>query len=338
MITVRLPWAPMSSNGPIFVIGCPRSGTTLLTLMLSAHPRIAIPPETRFLLSVFRRRKDFGDLTDRGNRRRLARTLIRPKGTKFRHLGLDPERVKKVVVAGPPTIGSALGAVYRAYAAEQGKVRWGDKQPTYFRNIDLLRALFPDAVFVHLVRDGRDCVASLKGMRWWRQGTVGAAAMWVHAVDCARRGERRLPADRFHQLRYEDLVADPRVELERLCAFLGEDFEEAMLTPRAQAERLPPRQREVWHRQTLEAVTPSRTERYADVLTSRETALVEQVAGSRLQRLGYQVAPGDPALRSDLKDVLRCQRAITSMRLRTRVLAARDCWLARPRGSVADLG
>lgn len=331
----------MSSNPPLFVIGCPRSGTTLLTLMLSAHSRIAIPPETRFLLSVFRRRRSFGDLTDRGNRRRLARTLVRPKGTKFRHLGLDPERVKKDVVAGPPTIGSALGAVYRAYAVEQGKPRWGDKRPTYFRNVDLLRELFPDAVFVHLVRDGRDCVASLKGMRWWRQGTVDAAAMWVHSVDCARRAERRLPADSFHQLRYEDLVADPRAELERLCSFLGEDFEEAMLTPSAQAERLPQRQREVWHRQTLEAVTPSRTGRYAEVLTLRETALVEQVAGSRLRRLGYQVGPGnpdDPVRRPDPKDVLRYQRAITSMRLRTRVLAARDRWLARPSGSVANRG
>ena len=216
-------------TGPIFVIGCPRSGTTLLTLMLSAHSRIAIPPETRFLLPVFRRRRSFGDLTDKGNRRRLARTLVRPKGTKFRHLGLDRERVKKGVGAGPPTIGSALGAVYRAYAAEQGKPRWGDKQPTYFRNVDVLRELFPDAVFVHLVRDGRDCVASLKGMRWWHQGIVGAAATWVHSVDCARRAQQRLPAERFLQVRYEDLVADPRAELERLCAFLGEGFEEEML-------------------------------------------------------------------------------------------------------------
>ena len=139
-------------------------------------------------------------------------------------------------------------------------------------------------------------------------------------------------------MRYEDLVTDPRAELDRLCAFLGEDFEESMLTPRTQAERLPQRQREVWHRQTLEAVTPSRTGRYADVLTSRETALVEQVAGSRLRRLGYPVGRDESGVRADPKDVLRYQWSVTSMRLRTRVLAARDLWLARSTGSVADRG
>ena len=326
-------------SGPIFVIGCPRSGTTLLTLMLSAHSRIAIPPETRFLLRVFRRRRSFGDLAEKSNRRRLARTLVRPRGTKFRHLGLDPELVKKAVVDSPPTIGSAIGAVYRAYASDQGKARWGDKQPTYFRNVDLLRALFPDARFVHLVRDGRDCVASLKGMRWWHHGTVAAAAMWAHSVDCARRARRRLPADAFIEVRYEDLVADPRAALERLAGFLGEDFEEAMLAPQVRAERLPRRQREVWHSQTLQAVTASRTGTYAGALTSAEISLVERVAGSRLRQLGYEVGTGDEAAdRPQTVDVARFTRTLASMRLRTRALAAYDRWLARPRGSVADRG
>jgi len=302
--------------------------------MLSAHSRIAIPPETRFLRSVFRRRRSFGDLAEKGNRRRLARALVHPTGTKFRHLGLDPELVKKAVVEGPPTIGSAIGAVYRAYAADQGKARWGDKQPTYFRNVDLLRTLFPDARFVHLVRDGRDCVASLKGMRWWHLGTVGAAATWAHSVDCARRAERRLPAGDFLEVRYEDLVAEPRVALERLAVFLGEEFEDAMLAPHVQAERLPLRQREVWHQQTLQAVTPSRTGRYAEALTSREIALVEQVAGSRLRSLGYEVGRGGD--RADPADVARFSRTLASMRLRTRALAAYDRSLTRPRGSVAD--
>lgn len=320
---------------PVFVIGCPRSGTTLLTLMLSSHSRIAIPPETRFLLPVFRRRPSFGDLHVTANRRRLARALVKPKGTKFRHLGVDPEAVKKAVVQGPPTMGSAIGAVYRTYAAAQGKPRWGDKQPSYYRNVDLLRELWPDAQFVHLVRDGRDAVASLKRMRWWRQGTVGAAATWVHAVDCARRAQRRLPDDAFLEIRYEDLVSAPREELERLCAFLGEEFEETMLEPHREAERLPPRQRDTWHSQTREAVGASRVGTYVDQLTSAELALVEQVAGSRLGRLGYDVPRR--ANRAEPADLARFAKVLASMRLRTRVLAARDRWLARPNGSVADL-
>ena len=79
----------MSSDRPVFVIGCPRSGTTLLTLMLSSHSRIAFPPETRFLLPVFRAHREFGDLREKRNRRRLARRVVRRKGTKFAHLGVE---------------------------------------------------------------------------------------------------------------------------------------------------------------------------------------------------------------------------------------------------------
>jgi hypothetical protein len=326
---------PPSTTRPVFVIGCPRSGTTLLTLMLSSHSRIAIPPETRFLLEVFRQRRTFGDLTVRRNRRRLGRALVRVKGTKFRHLRLDRRQVRRAVVASPPTMGSAIGAVYREYARSQGKARWGDKRPTYFRHVDVLRELWPDAQFVHLVRDGRDCVASLKQMRWWRHGTHGAAATWVHSVDCARRAARRLPPDAFHEVRYEDLVADPRGELERLCAFLGEDFEEGMLEPHLLAERLPARQRDNWHSNTKEKVGPRRVGTHRGVLTEAEVALVERVAGSRLRRLGYQ-ADGDGRARAS--DLVSYALELVTMRLRTRVLAGQDRRLTRPAGSVADRG
>jgi hypothetical protein len=322
----------MALDRPVFVIGCPRSGTTLLTLMLSSHSALAIPPETRFLLPVFRRRRSFGDLTDRPNRRRLARAVVRRKGTKFLHLGLEPERVKKEVVEGAPTLGTALAAPYRLYAADRGKARWGDKRPGYFRNVGVLRALFPDAQVVHLVRDPRDCVASLKGMAWWKHGTVGAVATWVHAVDLARAASRSLPAGAFHELRYEDLVADPRTELQRLCAFLGLDFEESMLAHQDEAARLPERQRGRWHRETQNEVGTQRVGTYAEVLTPTEVALVERVAGSRMRRLGYDL-PGRPSVPP--RDLLRYTRKIAQLRLRTAVNARRDARLAAPKGSVA---
>ncbi len=328
---------PASGPGdrPVFVIGCPRSGTTLLTLMLSSHSRLAIPPETRFLLPVFRRRASFGDLTVTANRRRLARAVVRRRGSKFGHLGLDADRVRKTVVHGPPSLGSALAAPYRLYAADRGKVRWGDKRPGYFRNVDVIRALFPDAQVVHLVRDPRDSVASLKRMTWWRHGTVGAVATWVHAVDCARGAARRLPAGSFLELRYEDLVRDPQQELERLCAFLGEDFEQSMLEHQDEAARLPERQRGRWHRETQNEVGTRRVGTYAGVLSAGEVALVERVAGSRMRRLGYDVPVRRGSGGVPPRVLLRYAKKIAQLRLRTAVRARRDAWLAAPEGSVA---
>src|SRR4051794_22219186 len=97
--------AEMSQNRPIFVVGCPRSGTTLLSVMMHAHPRIAMPPETRFLIPAYRNRADFGDLRIPENRRRLAVEMTEDPG-RFHELKLDRDEIIDKIVAGPPTIGS----------------------------------------------------------------------------------------------------------------------------------------------------------------------------------------------------------------------------------------
>ena len=284
---------------------------------------------------MFRQHREFGDLREKRNRRRLARRVVRRKGTKFAHLGLDRTRVIKAIVNGPPSLGSALAVPFRLYAADRGKARWGDKRPGHVRNVEVLRALFPDAQVVHIVRDPRDCVGSLARMPWWSHGTEGALATWVHAVDCAATARRQLPPDAFHELRYEDLVADPRGALTELCAFLGEDFEEAMLDHREVAAELPQRQRERWHQETQGAVCSRRVGTYSGVLTPAEVALVESAAGSRMAQLGYDLLGSGPVPRG-LR--LGYWRAVTSLRLRTLLRSARDRQLARPAGSVAARG
>src|SRR3954466_16294700 len=93
---------------PIFIVGCPRSGTTMLQLMVHAHPRIAIPPETRFLMAAYDALRSFGDLADEANRLAPARRIVDRKATRFAHLGLDGEQVKKEIPAGHPTQRFAL--------------------------------------------------------------------------------------------------------------------------------------------------------------------------------------------------------------------------------------
>ena len=141
--------------------------------------------------------------------------------------------------------------------------------------------------------------------------------------------------DAFLEVRYEDLVAAPRQELERLCSFLGEDFEEAMLQPHVAAERLPANQRDGWHRHTRAPVGPGRVGTYAGVLTPAEVGLVESVAGTRLRSLGY---PVDGSGHASPAALARTYLSLTGMRVRTRFLAVNDRLLARPRGSVADRG
>jgi hypothetical protein len=285
-----------NSDRPIFVVGCPRSGTTMLQLMLHSHPRIAIPPETRFVVTAYEQRRTFGDLEVPANRRALAQWIVGRRETKFQDLGLDPEQVTQEIVAGPPALGAALGTVFRAYARRFDKPRWGDKRPTYIQHLDGLLRLFPDAQVVHLIRDGRDCVASLKEVSWYKRDAFHAAATWTQAIDLGRRAAARLGPDAYYHLQYEHLVENPAEELRALCAFLGEDYDPRMTQPeRIAGTAVPPQKR--WHERTKGSVTSGRVGSWDARLEPWEIALAETVMGRRLQDHGYELtgAPRPPA-------------------------------------------
>lgn len=279
----------MPADRPILVAGCPRSGTTMLQLMLHAHARIAIPPETRFVLTAYQERRYFGDLAVPANRRALARRIVDRPETRFGDLGLDADDVVERIAAGPGTLGSVLGTVFQRYAARFGKPRWGDKRPAYLHNIDILLRLFPDAQFINIVRDGRDCVASLKEMSWHRRDIYATVAAWARAVDDARRAARRLGPDQWHEVRYEDLVADPHGRLAAVCAYLGEEYDPAMAQPSAVAEVAVPSFK-TWHSLTHAPVTTERVRSWQSRLTREEIALCEAALGSRLVAAGYELS------------------------------------------------
>jgi len=276
----------VSSDRPVFVVGCPRSGTTLLSLMLHAHPRIAMPPESRFLISTWRDRDQWADLSTREQQRRLARSITRRR-SRLDDLGLERKPTVRAIMQSPATLGSAFGTVFAEYARLHGKARWGDKRPLYYMEVDVLLRLFPDAQVVHIVRDPRANIASLKRMPWWPYDSVGSAAQWAHAEWCSRRNARRLPADTFHVVRYESLVADPRRVLGELCAFLGEDFAEAMLEPAEVRDVVP--ERKTWHANLDSEISTERVEAWRERLEPVEIGLAETVLRRQLRRWDYPV-------------------------------------------------
>lgn len=311
---------------PIFIVGCPRSGTTLLQLMLHAHPHIAIPPENRFLLELYDRRQEFGDLRERDNRKRLARFIVSRRRSKVRDFGVDARSVRRQIMRGAPTVGTAAATVFSAYAAQFGKRRWGDKRPSYIQRLDTIIRLFPDAQVVHIVRDGRDCVSSLKRMPWWRGGTIKAIWTWRNAIVTGQRACARLGPDAYIEVRYEDLVCDPGPQLRRLCDFLDEPFDEAMLQPHRMADVAVP-DRKVWHTGTHAPVNDSAVQRWRRDLDQWELDLLEFTAARQLRRHGYElsrgrrpVPPAKPLLRflrlHARRNARRLQRRMRDARMR----------------------
>jgi hypothetical protein len=186
---------------PIFIVGCQRSGTTLLRLMLDSHPDISCGPETRFL-------SDLAKIT----------TL---HWTRMSNFGFDKDYWHR-------SIAQFFETIQRDYAASRGKTRWADKTPRYALTLGFLDQLFPSCQVVHVIRDGRDVVASHRH-RFGYRSAVKAAEKWPRYIRAAREAGARLGPERYREVRYEALVADPKGTMQELLDFLGEPWDDAVL-------------------------------------------------------------------------------------------------------------
>jgi hypothetical protein len=184
---------------PFFIVGCDRSGTTMLRLILDRSDDVAIPTESMFIADMAAIRSRFGDLASDEQFGRLAEAVWRhPKVREWRLEGAPPPRAGR---SGESAYRAALEAPYLAYAAQHGKPGWGDKTPYYIGHIDELRRVFPEARIVNLVRDGRDVALSLLRVPFGPANVWAAAHQWREAVDAGERAAERLGADRRRRFR-----------------------------------------------------------------------------------------------------------------------------------------
>jgi hypothetical protein len=276
---------------PLFVGGCPRSGTTMLQVMLDLHPELGVPQETNFIRQLWWQRASFGDLADPANRRRAARWILsgddhRARRLRRRHELTRRHAVRRIAAAGP-TIGSIVEAALRLHAGS--KPRWGDKRPAYSGFIGPLLAMFPDAQYVNLVRDPRGAVASQLEMGWdpAEVAVPAAIARWEGAIARTDEAARRLCPDQLLDVRYEDLVDDPAAELERILGFAQLPAGAAVGTM-VSGERHGRFGRA--HALVAEPVTSSSVERWRERLSPQEVALVEHATAPLMERFGYRPA------------------------------------------------
>ena len=205
-----------------FVVGVGRSGTTLLRMMLDAHPELAIPPETHFAPGLIERAHE-GAGADA-----LVDEIVGARG--WADFGIQAERLRERVTAleegGAATV---LRAFYGLCAEREGKRRWGDKTPIYVRSMRPIGGELPEARFVHLIRDGRDVVLSRRARGMGAGKPIADTAdRWRRRIEEARTQARRLRG-RYLELRYEDLVTRPEPQLRRVCELIELDYDAAML-------------------------------------------------------------------------------------------------------------
>ncbi len=282
------------TNPYVFLVGSPRSGTTMLKRMVNAHPLIAVTRETHWIPSYFEKRKG---VTDEGFvTARIVKKLF--EHHRFDQMKVKPERLASMVADAPSMTYSALvSRIFDHFGKRKNKPLVGDKTPTYVRKIPTLHLLWPKAKFVHLIRDGRDVCLSMRKWRMahkaagkistWEADPVVTTALWWKALvgigmqDGAKLGERT-----YLNLCYEQLVKHPGSECRKLASFLELPYSESMERYyegrtnsdgqlSTNAAWLPP--------------TPGRRN-WRDQMPTEEVERFEAAAGDLLDVLGYERA------------------------------------------------
>lgn len=300
-------------NPYVFVVGCPRSGTTLLRNLVDRHPELAITPETHWIPRYYDERLD---VTPDGFVE--PHLVIRLRNhRRFPELQLEPAALEALLPEGERVAyADFVSGVFDLYGKCEGKRLVGDKTPRYVRSMPTLHALWPHAKFVHIIRDGRDvCLSMLDWDRsglaagrfeTWLEDPVSTTALWWEwNVQLGRRAGAALRPDLYLELRYESLVRDPEHECRRICDFLGLSFFEEMVSGEpqhsAQARRAPTPGLRDWQLQ----------------LPRHAAERFEAAAGDLLDELGYVRAHPNSTrheqaaatLRSRFNDELRSIRA-----------------------------
>lgn len=284
----------MSALPLFFIIGRPRSGTTLLRLLFEAHPHVLIPPECPFIIQLY---KKYGSVTEWGNEsiRAFTEDIWRQRYFDKWNVGRQEllNHLKKG--KGENTFQEMVKRVNLAYRSVYDKsaiLLLGDKNPAYALYGQRLLKLFPDAKIVHLVRDYRDNYLSLTDVNFEVPIVPLVVYRWKFALRRMWKLIDRYPGSVF-SLRYEDLVGDPEEKVKELCAFLGIRFDPRVIefyTKRPEVEELYRGSEDLMtvHKSLLHPISRSRIDTWKSRMGRRDIRVADLVAGRSADKAGYQ--------------------------------------------------
>lgn len=281
-----------AADRPVFIVGCPRSGTTLLQRLLDAHPDVAIAPETFFMRRFWARRAEYGDLQRDAPFERLLHDLTATAA--FAEMGLDADAFVAAAHRGDRSYPAIFRLLLMQFAAQRGAHVVGEKTPNHVLHLPALRNFFPAARFIHLVRDPRAVAYSWRSVPWSSGRLWRDAEVWVEYVAAGRAaGSDR--DDALLAVHFERLVRAPEATLRRICAHLALEYDPALLAFHERAPETVNVEREPWKANATRPIDPSAADRWRAALTPQQVATVEAVAGDEMRHWGY--GPEQPAWR-----------------------------------------
>jgi len=292
-------------GGPIFIVGCPRSGTTLLQYMLRVHPRISLPTgESHFFIPLYKNKLAFGNLDNVESIKKFLTELYK-RGGGF--IDEDMHGINFDVIAyanefhkrGVNTVEGLIAAVFEKNALGEGKVRWGDKTPYYALHLPTILEMFPDAQVIHLIRDGRGVAWSLMDRKhdFKVYSAYIAAKYWQQYVEGARISGSKLGKQVYLEIRYEDLLEAPDSQLQKVCEFLGEAYSPALLEYEKPSETT--------HTLLHKPVQKDNINKWRRLMTRSQIRIFEAGAGDTLTSFGYELVTSGKTLPKPIRALFR---------------------------------
>jgi len=252
---------------------------------------MAIPDEAHYVMQMLRKRDRY-ERPEGFAPEVFLHDLLRHK--LFPSWVLPNELVQESFRSKPPAnYADAVRRVFSLHAKQWGKPRYGDKSPRNVLNLPLLAETFPEAVFIHIIRDGRDVAMSLLELPWAGPDTiVQAAGYWRRRVQRGRRAGRSLGSSRYREVRYETLVEDPESTVRSLCEFIDLPFDPRMLRYYEQEDLFGHRSKPHAEGRTKEGhhnKPPTKGLRdWRNQMSKKDLTLFEVAAGDLLDELGYE--------------------------------------------------
>lgn len=277
------------ANNLFFIVGVPRSGTTLLQAMLASHPNILIPPETEYFMYF----------NNHGNNLALEATNTQLdkylKSQAWQEQNLSDSDYRDAISKTDRSIRSLFLSLMMLHIDKAGsnKCRIGEKSPHHCRHVLRILDMFPSAKFIHIHRDPRDVVASRIKLKWSQHAScLSVAREWANIMaDHFQLVQKLSSKNCYLTVRYETLVDSPETEIQRVCNFLNETYNPAMLEYYNRNDAGFSERETQWKGGTMKPLTTASIGRYKQDLTPRQIAGIQKITADIMPLLDYQPEP-----------------------------------------------
>jgi len=261
-------------NSPFFIVGCGRSGTTLLRTLLNRHPAIAIPLESLFIIDYLR-------VQDRYDQKYLNSLVIREPELEEWGISVSVEDLQDSV-----SVARMISKLHEIYAESKGKSHWGQKTPRFVRYLDLLGKNFPSSKMIHMIRDPRAVVSSLIQSDVHQSNAYHGSHRWMMDVRAGLTYELT-HCSRVLRVFYEDLVKEPEEVLKAVFEFLEMDSTGMTISGEKKTQEYSDFYENI-HANLERSPTPAFIDKWKQHLSSEEVLIVEGICGELMGELGYE--------------------------------------------------